>query len=99
MAQVRLVKKGLMAIIMRSCSWIIERIFNCTNLSLVSTIRKELRPMTELNDAQLLTVVQNMVEKHGCKIADFDLDKKIINLEGPEDAKANCARAIVEILG
>ncbi|MGB5619714.1 MAG: hypothetical protein WBM78_22950 [Desulfobacterales bacterium] len=55
--------------------------------------------MTELNDAQLLTVVQNVVEKYGCKIVDFDFDKKIINLEGPEDAKADCARAIVEILG
>jgi hypothetical protein len=55
--------------------------------------------MTELNDAQLLTVVQNVVEKHGCKIVDFDVDKKIINLEGPEDAKADCARAIAEILG
>ncbi|MDP4856578.1 MAG: hypothetical protein NWR42_04155 [Desulfobacterales bacterium] len=55
--------------------------------------------MTELNDAQLLTVVQNVVEKHGCKIVDFDFDKKIINLEGSEDAKADCARAIAEILG
>ena len=55
--------------------------------------------MTELNDAQMLTVVQNVVEKYGCKISDFDLEKKIINLEGPEDAKADCARAIVEILG
>jgi hypothetical protein len=55
--------------------------------------------MAELTDAQLLTVVQNVVEKHGCKITDFDLDKKIINLEGPEEAKVDCARAIVEILG
>jgi hypothetical protein len=55
--------------------------------------------MTELNDAQLLTVVQNVAEKFGCKIANFDFDKKIINIEGPEDAKADCARAIVDILG
>ena len=55
--------------------------------------------MTELSDAQVLTVVQNVVEKHGCKIVDFDVDKKIINLEGPEDAEADCARAIAEILG
>jgi hypothetical protein len=55
--------------------------------------------MSELNDAQLLTVVQNVVEKHGCKIVDFDVDKKIINLEGPEGAKTDCARALVEILG
>ena len=55
--------------------------------------------MTELNDAQLLTIVQNVVERHGCKIAEFDFDNKIINLEGPEDVKTDCARAIAEILG
>jgi hypothetical protein len=55
--------------------------------------------MTELNEAQLLTVVKNVVEKFGCKITNFDFDKKIINIEGPEEAKADCARAIVDILG
>ncbi|MGB8424705.1 MAG: hypothetical protein WCD88_02875 [Desulfobacterales bacterium] len=54
--------------------------------------------MTELNEAQLLTVVKNVVEKYGCKIVDIDLDQKKINLEGPDDVKADCARAIVEIL-
>ncbi len=54
--------------------------------------------MTELTEAQLLTVVQNVVEKYGCRIVDIDLDQKMINLEGPDDAKADCARAIVEIL-
>jgi hypothetical protein len=57
------------------------------------------KPMTELNEAQLLTVVKNVVEKFGCKITNFDFDKKIINIEGPEEAKADCARAIVDILG
>lgn len=55
--------------------------------------------MTELSEAQLLTVVQNVVEKHGCKLVDVDWENRIINLEGPEDAKAGCARAIADILG
>ncbi len=54
--------------------------------------------MTDLSDAQLLTVVQNVVEKYGCKIVEFDLETKTINLEGPEDAKADCARAIMDVL-
>jgi hypothetical protein len=54
--------------------------------------------MTDLSDAQLLTVVQNVVEKYGCKIVEFDLERKTINLEGPEAAKADCARAIMDVL-
>jgi hypothetical protein len=55
--------------------------------------------MTELDDAQLLTVVQNLVEKHGCKLANIDFENASINIEGPDDAKANCARALIEVLG
>jgi hypothetical protein len=55
--------------------------------------------MTELSDAQVLTIVKNVVDKYGCRIVDVDLDQKTINLEGPEDAKADCARAILDVLG
>lgn len=55
--------------------------------------------MTELNDAQLLTVVQNLVEKHGCKLVNVDFEKASIEIEGPDSAKAECARALADVLG
>lgn len=55
--------------------------------------------MTELDDAQLLTVVQNLVEKHGCKLTNIDFENASIHIEGPDDAKADCARALVDVLG
>ena len=55
--------------------------------------------MTELNDAQMLTVVQNLVEKHGCKLINIDFEKAIIDIEGPDDAKVDCARALADVLG
>lgn len=53
----------------------------------------------ELSDAQLLTIVKNVVEEHGCKLVDVDFENQVINLEGPEDAKERCAVALAEILG
>jgi hypothetical protein len=55
--------------------------------------------MAEQKENQLLTMVQNVVAQHGCRIADVDFDTHTIHLEGPEDAKGNCARAIAEVLG
>ena len=55
--------------------------------------------MTELDDAQLLTVVTNLVEKHGCKLTNIDFERESIYIEGPDDAKADCARALTEVLG
>ena len=55
--------------------------------------------MTKLNDAQLLTVVKNLVEKHGCQLVDIDFENFSIEIEGPDDAKADCARALADVLG
>lgn len=52
-----------------------------------------------MDDAQLLTIVKNVVEQHGCKLVDVDLENFIINIEGPEEAKAECAIALGKILG
>ncbi len=54
--------------------------------------------MMDSENSQLLNVIVNTVEKHGCKLADIDLDKHIINLEGPEENQEACARALAEIL-
>jgi predicted HAD superfamily phosphohydrolase YqeG len=54
--------------------------------------------MTDTKNSQLLTIIVNTVEKHGCKLVDVDLDNKIINLEGTEKNKEACAKALAEIL-
>ena len=55
--------------------------------------------MTELNDAQLLTVVNNLVEEHGCQLVNIDFENFSIEIEGPDAAKADCARALADVLG
>ena len=47
--------------------------------------------MTELSDAQILTIVKNTVEQHGCKLVEIDLENKVLNLAGPESSKVKCA--------
>ena len=46
-----------------------------------------------------LNVLKTTVENHGCTIIDVDLEKHIINLDGPDDAIAACARAITDLVG
>ena len=55
--------------------------------------------MNELTDEQVLTIVTNVVEQHGCKLIDVDLENHILNIEGPEEARAECAMALGQILG
>ena len=52
-------------------------------------------PMT--NEA-FVSLVATVVEKYGCKIVDVDFDSKVLNLDGPDDAVADCARALAEML-
>jgi ribosome maturation factor RimP len=55
--------------------------------------------MTDLRDDQLLTIVKNVVEQHGCRLVDIDFDRHILNIEGPEEAQAQCAVALEQVLG
>ena len=52
-----------------------------------------------LNEAQMLTVITHIVEKHGCRIKEIDFENRLINLEGAEDAKVACAKALADLLG
>jgi ribosome maturation factor RimP len=54
--------------------------------------------MNELRDDQLLTIVKNVVEQHGCKLVDIDFETHSLNIEGPEDAQAECALALEKVL-
>jgi len=55
--------------------------------------------MTELTEAQLLTIVKNIVDQHGCRIADIDLENHILDIDGPPEARAECALALQAVLG
>ena len=54
--------------------------------------------MPELDEAQLLTIVKNTVEQHGCQLVDIDLENKILHLQGSEAAKVKCAQALAKVL-
>ena len=54
--------------------------------------------MTELSEAQILTIVKNTVEQYGCKLVEIDLENKVLNLEGPESSKVKCALELAKVL-
>ena len=51
-----------------------------------------------MDDTTFLNVLKSTVENHGCTIIDVDLEKHIINLDGPDEAVAACAVAISELV-
>ena len=55
--------------------------------------------MAELTNTQFLTFILEVLERNGCNLADIDFDKKIIHIEGSEDAKVECALELQNILG
>jgi hypothetical protein len=55
--------------------------------------------MNELRDDQLLTIVKNVVEQHGCKVVDIDYETHSLHIEGPEYAQVECALALEKVLG
>lgn len=52
-----------------------------------------------LRDDQLITIVKNVVEQHGCRLVEIDFENHILNIEGSEEDQARCARALEEVLG
>ena len=52
-----------------------------------------------LKDEQLLTIVKNVVEQHGCRLVVIDFDNHILNIEGSDEAQARCALALEDVLG
>lgn len=55
--------------------------------------------MNALRDDQLLTIVKNVVEQNGCRLANIDFENHILNIEGSEESQARCALALEEVLG
>jgi len=55
--------------------------------------------MDELTTTQFLTFVVEVLEKNGCHLADIDFEKRVIHIDGSEEAKIECANALQDILG
>ena len=51
-----------------------------------------------MDEATFLNVLKMTVENHGCTIVDFDLEKHIINLDGPDESVNACALAISKLV-
>lgn len=52
-----------------------------------------------MDQTAFLNVLKMTVESHGCTIVDYDLENRIVNLDGPDEAVNACALAIAELVG
>lgn len=55
--------------------------------------------MSDLTSDQLLTIVTQIAEKHGCRVVDIDLENHVLNLDGPECNQVECAIELESVLG
>jgi chitinase len=51
-----------------------------------------------MDETAFLNLLKMTVENHGCSIVDLDLERRIINLDGPDNAMVACARSIAELV-
>jgi len=49
-------------------------------------------------DVIIVNLLKQAVESKGCELTEVDLDKNILKFDGPDEAVADCARAVAEIL-
>ena len=45
-----------------------------------------------------INLIKLIVDKHGCKILDIDLDNHVLNIDGPEEAQIACAQELEAVL-
>ncbi len=53
----------------------------------------------DIGSTAQLNFIMQIVEEHGCRVVDIDLDNYRIDLDGPEDKQAECALALSRALG
>ena len=52
-----------------------------------------------MTEQLILTLLVNIIQKHGCSIRDIDLEKNIIDIDGDIDNLVECAAEMDELLG
>ena len=55
-------------------------------------------PLTNKRDAEIIRLVKEEAEKFGAKVNKIDLEKQILDIDCPDENKAECAIAIQKIL-
>ncbi|QTA77898.1 Uncharacterized protein dnl_00960 [Desulfonema limicola] len=55
--------------------------------------------MEELNDLQIVQIIGTIVTRHGCEIIEMDLNNYILDIDGPAEAKRECAKELQIFLG
>jgi hypothetical protein len=51
-----------------------------------------------LTEKDFINIISLIASRHGCRIVDIDLAKRIINLDGPPESEMACFLEIEEIL-
>ncbi len=54
---------------------------------------------SDLTEAQILQLITTIVNRHGCQIRELDLQNSIINIDGPPQARVECAQELEAFLG
>jgi len=43
-------------------------------------------------------MITQIIQKHGCQVIELDIENRIINFDGPNEAKIECATELEAIL-
>ena len=54
--------------------------------------------MYKLSKMQTMQVIASVCQKYGCEIRKVDLEKRILDLQGPEDAQERCKQELQVLL-
>jgi hypothetical protein len=54
--------------------------------------------MYKLNKIQTLQLIANVCQRHGCEIRKVDLERHILDLQGPDDAQEKCRQELEALL-
>lgn len=50
--------------------------------------------MTQLSKEQTIQLISTIVARHGCSIVLLDIDNRILDIDGPAEAREACAREL-----
>jgi hypothetical protein len=46
----------------------------------------------------IINMLKQAIESEGCKLAEVDFETRTLKIDGPDEAVANCARAVADII-
>lgn len=50
--------------------------------------------MTQLSKEQTIQLISTIVARHGCNIVMLDVDNRILDIDGPAEAREKCAQEL-----